>query len=59
MREFHVDANVGTPQVAYRETIRGTAAKVEGRLTCKTQTGGSGQYGIVYVDIEPAHRRGL
>ncbi len=51
MREFKVDANVGRPQVSYRETIRGTAHKVEGRFV--RQTGGSGQYGIVYIDIEP------
>jgi len=50
-REYGVEANVGRPQVSYRETIRGTAEKVEGRLV--KQTGGSGQYGIVYVDIEP------
>jgi elongation factor G len=51
MREFKVEANVGRPQVSYRETIRGTAKKVEGRFV--RQTGGSGQYGIVYIDIEP------
>ena len=51
MREFKVEANVGRPQVSYRETIRGTAEKVEGRFV--RQTGGSGQYGIVYINIEP------
>jgi elongation factor G len=51
MREFKVEANVGRPQVSYRETIRGKAEKVEGRFV--RQTGGSGQYGIVYVNIEP------
>src|SRR5512139_3678171 len=51
-REFKVEANVGRPQVSYRETIRGTAQKVEGRFV--KQTGGSGQYGIVYIDMEPA-----
>ncbi|ADB49766.1 elongation factor G [Conexibacter woesei] len=51
MREFRVEANVGRPQVSYRETVRGTASRVEGRFV--RQTGGSGQYGIVYVDIEP------
>jgi elongation factor G len=51
-REFNVEAHVGRPQVAYRETIRGSAQKVEGRFV--RQTGGSGQYGIVYIDIEPA-----
>jgi elongation factor G len=57
MREFKVDANVGRPQVSYRETVRGTAQKVEGRFV--RQTGGSGQYGIVYVDIEPAPGEGF
>src|ERR1700760_2731534 len=57
MREFKVDANVGRPQVSYRETIRGTAQKVEGRHV--RQTGGSGQYGIVYIDIEPAPGEGF
>jgi elongation factor G len=56
-REFHVDANVGRPQVSYRETIRGTAQKVEGRFV--RQTGGSGQYGIVYINIEPAPGEGF
>jgi elongation factor G len=51
MREYKVDANVGRPQVSYRETIRGTAEKIEGRFV--RQTGGSGQYGIVYVNVEP------
>jgi elongation factor G len=57
LREYKVDANVGRPQVSYRETIRGTAHKVEGRLV--RQTGGSGQYGIVYIDIEPAPGEGF
>jgi elongation factor G len=57
MREYKVDANVGRPQVSYRETIRGTATKVEGRHV--RQTGGSGQYGIVYLDIEPAPGEGF
>ena len=56
-REFNVEANVGRPQVSYRETIRGTAQKVEGRFV--RQTGGSGQYGIVYIDIEPAPGEGF
>ncbi|MDA8068553.1 MAG: elongation factor G, partial [Actinomycetota bacterium] len=51
LREFKVEANVGRPQVSYRETIRGTAQKVEGRFV--RQTGGSGQYGIVYINVEP------
>jgi elongation factor G len=57
LREFKVDANVGRPQVSYRETIRGAAQKVEGRFV--RQTGGSGQYGIVYIDIEPAPGEGF
>jgi elongation factor G len=57
MREFKVEANVGRPQVSYRETIRGHAEKVEGRFV--RQTGGSGQYGIVYLDIEPAPGEGF
>jgi elongation factor G len=57
MREFKVEANVGRPQVSYRETIRGTAEKVEGRLV--RQTGGSGQYGIVYINVEPAPGEGF
>ncbi len=51
-REFNVEANVGKPQVSYRETVRGTAKKVEGKFI--RQTGGSGQYGVVYIDMEPA-----
>jgi elongation factor G len=50
LREFKVGANVGKPQVAYKETIRG-AAKAEGKFI--RQTGGRGQYGHVYVEIEP------
>jgi elongation factor G len=57
MREFHVEANIGRPQVSYRETVRGTATKVEGRFV--RQTGGSGQFGIVYIDIEPAPGEGF
>jgi elongation factor G len=57
LREFKVDANVGRPQVSYRETVRGSAQKVEGRFV--RQTGGSGQYGIVYIDIEPAPGEGF
>jgi elongation factor G len=56
-REFKVEANVGRPQVSYRETIRGTAEKVEGRFV--RQTGGSGQYGIVYITVEPAPGEGF
>ena len=52
MREFSVDANVGAPQVAYRETVRKRVDKVEGRFV--RQTGGRGQFGHVYIAIEPA-----
>jgi elongation factor G len=57
LREYRVDANVGRPQVSYRETVRGTAEKIEGRFV--RQTGGSGQYGIVYINIEPAPGEGF
>uniref|UniRef100_UPI000E3BF303 elongation factor G n=1 Tax=Allorhizocola rhizosphaerae TaxID=1872709 RepID=UPI000E3BF303 len=50
-REFTVEANVGKPQVAYRETIRRKVEKVE--YTHKKQTGGSGQYASVIISIEP------
>jgi elongation factor G len=50
-REFRVDANVGRPQVAYRETVRRKVQKVE--YTHKKQTGGSGQFGRVIIDLEP------
>ncbi|GAB3952991.1 hypothetical protein GCM10027614_57610 [Micromonospora vulcania] len=50
-REFNVEANVGKPQVAYRETIRRKVEKVE--YTHKKQTGGSGQYARVIVSVEP------
>ena len=50
-REFNVNANVGKPQVAYREKIMGPATKVEGRFI--RQTGGTGQYGHVVIDVEP------
>jgi len=56
-REFKVEAAVGRPQVAYRETVRGTAQKVEGKFV--RQTGGSGQFGIVYIDLEPAPGEGF
>jgi len=55
--EFKVDANVGRPQVSYRETIRGEARKVEGRFV--RQTGGSGQFGVVNIDLEPAPGEGF
>src|SRR5687767_15797477 len=57
LREYKVDANVGRPQVSYRETVRGTAEKIEGRFV--RQTGGSGQYGIVYINLEPAPGEGF
>ncbi|MFF4773193.1 elongation factor G [Microtetraspora fusca] len=50
-REFKVEANVGRPQVAYRETIRRKVQKVE--YTHKKQTGGSGQFARVIIDLEP------
>jgi elongation factor G len=50
LREFKVDANVGKPQVAYRETIR-RASEAEGRFV--RQTGGHGQFGVVELRIEP------
>jgi elongation factor G len=51
-REFGVEANVGRPQVSYRETVRGTVEKIEGKFV--RQTGGSGQFGVVYINLEPA-----
>jgi elongation factor G len=53
LREFKVEANVGRPQVAYRETIR-RPAKAEGRYI--RQTGGRGQYGHVFIEVEPLPR---
>jgi elongation factor G len=50
-REFKVEANIGRPQVAYRETIRKKVEKVE--YTHKKQTGGSGQFGRVIINLEP------
>jgi elongation factor G len=55
-REFRVEANVGKPQVSYRETIRRKVEKVE--YTHKKQTGGSGQFGRVIIDIEPTGGEG-
>ena len=51
-REFKVDANIGRPQVAYRETIKKRVEKVEGKFV--RQSGGKGQYGHVVINIEPA-----
>lgn len=50
-REFKVEANVGRPQVAYRETIKRPVNKVDAKF--KRQTGGSGMYGHVVIDLEP------
>ncbi|MCL4492409.1 MAG: elongation factor G [Nitrospirae bacterium] len=54
MREFKVGANVGKPQVAYKETIKSPARKVEGKFV--RQSGGRGQYGHVWIDMEPLER---
>jgi elongation factor G len=51
LREFKVDANVGKPQVAYRETVR-QKAEAQGRFV--RQTGGRGQYGDVWLEVEPS-----
>jgi elongation factor G len=50
-REFKVEANVGRPQVAYRETIKRPVKKIDAKF--KRQTGGSGMYGHVVIDLEP------
>jgi len=55
-REFNVEANVGKPQVAYRETIRRTVEKYD--YTHKKQTGGSGQFAKVQITIEPLEVQG-
>ncbi|MEA5570232.1 elongation factor G [Calothrix sp. UHCC 0171] len=51
LREFKVEANVGAPQVAYRETIRKAVTRVEGKFI--RQSGGKGQYGHVVIDLQP------
>ncbi|NMG19493.1 elongation factor G [Brasilonema bromeliae] len=51
LREFKVEANVGAPQVAYRETIRKQVNRIEGKFI--RQSGGKGQYGHVVIDLEP------
>jgi elongation factor G len=51
LREFKVEANVGAPQVAYRETIRKAVEKVDGKFI--RQSGGKGQYGHVVINLEP------
>ena len=57
LREFSVDANVGRPQVAYRETIKRPVQKIVGRFV--RQTGGRGQYGHVVINAEPAPGEGF
>jgi elongation factor G len=57
LREFSVDANVGRPQVAYRETVRRPVEKIHGRFV--RQTGGRGQYGHVVINLEPAPGEGF
>jgi elongation factor G len=57
LREFNVDANVGRPQVAYRETIKERVEKIEGRFV--RQTGGRGQFGHVVINLEPAPEEGF
>jgi len=56
LREFRVDANVGRPQVAYRESLRKTVEKAEGRFV--RQTGGRGQYGHAIIRMEPNEQGG-
>ena len=51
LREFKVDANVGRPQVAYRETVRNPVTNIHGKFV--RQTGGRGQYGHAVIDLEP------
>ncbi len=53
-REFKVAANVGRPQVAYRETVRNRVESVEGKFV--RQSGGRGQYGHVVINLEPAEK---
>jgi elongation factor G len=53
-REFNVDANVGRPQVAYRETARKPAEKISGKFV--RQTGGRGQYGHAVINLEPGEQ---
>lgn len=51
LREFKVEANIGKPQVAYRETIKGAVKNIEGKFV--RQSGGRGQYGHVVINVEP------
>src|SRR5690606_31114768 len=53
-REFKVECNVGEPQVAYQEALKGPATKVEGKF--ERQTGGHGQYGHVVINVAPGER---
>jgi len=57
LREFKVDANVGRPQVAYRETVKKTVDKAEAKFV--RQTGGRGQYGHAVIKLEPAPGEGF
>jgi len=57
LREYKVDATVGRPQVAYRETVRQAVEKVHGRFV--RQTGGRGQYGHAVINLEPAPGEGF
>ncbi len=57
LREFNVDANVGRPQVAYRETVRQRVEKVVSRFV--RQTGGRGQFAHVVINLEPAPGEGF
>jgi len=54
LREFKVEANVGRPQVAYKETLTRPVQRIEGRFV--RQSGGRGQYGHVFIDVEPLER---
>jgi elongation factor G len=53
-REFNVDANVGRPQVAYRETVRKPVERIDGKFV--RQTGGRGQYGHAVINLEPGEQ---
>ncbi len=55
-REFNLETNIGRPQVAYKETIKGKASGIPGKFI--SQSGGRGQYGHVVIDVEPAEKRG-